>query len=175
MTFAVLVRQLLQHVCHAVSINSTFQAHINGPYQVHSIKSRLQQFFRFQRYLVQISTAGCFSGDYRVSLSDNEVSLKLPTQITISLKSTVFWDMTPCSPLNFNRRFGGTYRLHLQGRRNKYSGAYLLLVRWFSPWVLTVSFCHTDEPMGTEFQSSAYLLLPVIRLADYSACHLLAC
>jgi hypothetical protein len=25
--------------------------------------------------------------------------------------------MTPCSPLNFTRRFGGTYRLHFQGRR----------------------------------------------------------
>jgi hypothetical protein len=23
----------------------------------------------------------------------------------------------PCSPLKVNRRFGGTYRLHLQGRR----------------------------------------------------------
>jgi hypothetical protein len=29
--------------------------------------------------------------------------------------------MTPCSPLSFNRRFGGTYHLHLQGRRNKFS------------------------------------------------------
>jgi hypothetical protein len=29
--------------------------------------------------------------------------------------------MTPCSPLSFNRRFGGTYRLHLQGRRNRFS------------------------------------------------------
>jgi hypothetical protein len=33
------------------------------------------------------------------------------------IKSTIFWDITPCSPLNVNRRFGGTYRLHLQGRR----------------------------------------------------------
>jgi hypothetical protein len=30
---------------------------------------------------------------------------------------TIIWDVTPCSPLNVNRRFGGTYRLHLQGRR----------------------------------------------------------
>jgi hypothetical protein len=33
------------------------------------------------------------------------------------MKSTVFWDITLCSPLKVNRRFGGTYRLHLQGRR----------------------------------------------------------
>jgi hypothetical protein len=39
----------------------------------------------------------------------------------VVMKSIVFWDMTPCSPLSFNRRFGGTYHLYLQGRRNKFS------------------------------------------------------
>jgi hypothetical protein len=45
--------------------------------------------------------------------------------------------MTPCSPLSFNRRFGGTYRPHLQGRRNKVSknqheaGSYLLQAGFF--------------------------------------------
>jgi hypothetical protein len=33
------------------------------------------------------------------------------------MKSIFFWDMTPCSALSGTRRFGGTYRLHLQGRR----------------------------------------------------------
>jgi hypothetical protein len=33
------------------------------------------------------------------------------------MKSTIVWDVTPCSPLKANRRFGGTYSLHLQGRR----------------------------------------------------------
>jgi hypothetical protein len=33
------------------------------------------------------------------------------------MKSIFFWDMTPCSALSGIRRFGGTYRLHLQGRR----------------------------------------------------------
>jgi hypothetical protein len=32
------------------------------------------------------------------------------------MKSVFFWDMTPCSPLSCTRRFGGTYRLHLQCR-----------------------------------------------------------
>jgi hypothetical protein len=26
----------------------------------------------------------------------------------VGMKSIIFWDMTPCSPLNANRRFGGT-------------------------------------------------------------------
>jgi hypothetical protein len=31
-------------------------------------------------------------------------------------KSSIFWDITPCSPLRVNRRFRGICRLHLQGR-----------------------------------------------------------
>jgi hypothetical protein len=34
------------------------------------------------------------------------------------MKSIIFWDVTPCSLLSCNRCFGGTYRLHLQSRRN---------------------------------------------------------
>jgi hypothetical protein len=33
------------------------------------------------------------------------------------MNSAIFWDITPCSPLKFNRRFGRTFLLHLQGRR----------------------------------------------------------
>jgi hypothetical protein len=40
---------------------------------------------------------------------------------SVLTKSIIFCDMTPCSPLSFNRRFGGTYRLQLQGQRNKFS------------------------------------------------------
>jgi hypothetical protein len=47
----------------------------------------------------------------------------------VVMKSIIFWDMTPCSLLRCNRRFGGTYRLHLQGRRSKY--ACHLLICWF--------------------------------------------
>jgi hypothetical protein len=33
------------------------------------------------------------------------------------MKSPIFWDIMPCSPLIVKRCFGGTYRFHLQGRR----------------------------------------------------------
>jgi hypothetical protein len=33
------------------------------------------------------------------------------------MNSSTFWDITPCSPLKFNRHSGGTCRLRLQGRR----------------------------------------------------------
>jgi hypothetical protein len=32
------------------------------------------------------------------------------------MKSSVFWDITSCSPLKMNRRFGGAFHLHLQGQ-----------------------------------------------------------
>jgi hypothetical protein len=34
------------------------------------------------------------------------------------LKKAVFWDVAPCRS-GVNRRFGGTYRLHIQGRGEK--------------------------------------------------------
>jgi hypothetical protein len=37
----------------------------------------------------------------------------------IFLKSTIFCNITPCSPLTVKRRFGGPCRLHLQGRKTK--------------------------------------------------------
>jgi hypothetical protein len=30
------------------------------------------------------------------------------------MKSSIFWDITPCSPLKINRSFEGKCRLHLQ-------------------------------------------------------------
>jgi hypothetical protein len=33
------------------------------------------------------------------------------------LKISIFWDITPCSPLKVNWRFGRVFRLHLQDRR----------------------------------------------------------
>jgi hypothetical protein len=49
------------------------------------------------------------------------------------MKSAIIWDTTPCSQLSVNRPFEGTYRLHLQGRKNKFSKkpACHLLLRWF--------------------------------------------
>jgi hypothetical protein len=44
-------------------------------------------------------------------------NLNIYIKTTDWLKSTVFWDIMPRSPLKVNRRFGGTHRLHLQSRR----------------------------------------------------------
>jgi hypothetical protein len=44
----------------------------------------------------------------------------------VVMKSSIFWDITPCSSLKDNRHFGGTYRLHLHGRRKSRASLALL-------------------------------------------------
>jgi hypothetical protein len=51
--------------------------------------------------------------------STSDVGFEVFTAVV--MKSIIFWDMTSCSPLSFKQRFGVTYCLHLQGRRNKFS------------------------------------------------------
>jgi hypothetical protein len=46
--------------------------------------------------------------------------------IAMVTKSYIFWDITPCSPLKINQRFGGKYRLHLLWR--------WYLARLIRPW-----------------------------------------
>jgi hypothetical protein len=92
--------------------------------------------------------------------------------------------MTPCSPLSFLYpalpahpllHFFSPFPDHKRPLfyntalfKAQHSGTCFLLVQGFK-----------DGPMGTEFQSSTYPLfpyiyIPVFRLAEHSACHLLA-
>jgi hypothetical protein len=41
--------------------------------------------------------------------------------IAVTMKNAVFWDVVPCKS-SVNRRFGGTYRLHLKGRKIREQG-----------------------------------------------------
>jgi hypothetical protein len=52
-----------------------------------------------------------------VVLQKKTQRVKLHKSNIIFLKSIIFWDMTPRSPLSCTRCFGGTYHLHLQSRR----------------------------------------------------------
>jgi hypothetical protein len=37
--------------------------------------------------------------------------------LSMTMKSIIFWDVTPLSLVEVYQRYGGTYCLHLQGRR----------------------------------------------------------
>jgi hypothetical protein len=56
-----------------------------------------------------------------------EYSLPCSQNLVSDMKNLIFWDMTPCSPLSLNRRFGGTYRLQQAAE-----SACHLLACWFS-------------------------------------------
>jgi hypothetical protein len=41
----------------------------------------------------------------------------IQVRTAVVMKTSVSWNLTPCSLLKVNRCFGGIFRLHLQGRR----------------------------------------------------------
>jgi hypothetical protein len=57
------------------------------------------------------------ASNFRVKDGVSDFLLRVSIRSKNYRKSSIFWDITPCSPLKVNRRFGGTCRLHLQGRR----------------------------------------------------------
>jgi hypothetical protein len=60
------------------------------------------------------------------------------------MKSIILWDITPCSPLSLNRRFGGTYRILL---------ATFLLAGFAEPIYSTLkieAMCSSETSVGTQ-------------------------
>jgi hypothetical protein len=53
---------------------------------------------------------------HRVRCQDS--TLQQITKTNFHIKNAVFWDVIPCGSCR-NRRFGGTYRFHHQGERNR--------------------------------------------------------
>jgi hypothetical protein len=52
--------------------------------------------------------------------------------MAVTIKTAVFWDVAPCRSC-VNRRFGGTYDIHLQGRRIRGRGTSLSRRRRYVP------------------------------------------
>jgi hypothetical protein len=57
----------------------------------------------------------CFS-EVKTCSGRKSICVRFEVFTAVTTKKAVFWDVTPCSS-GVNRRFGGRYRLHLQGRR----------------------------------------------------------
>jgi hypothetical protein len=61
--------------------------------------------------------SGC-AGELRMKLKIVEVTLHRGEVLSVvTVKSIIFWYVTPCSPVEVHRRFGGPYYVHLQNRR----------------------------------------------------------
>jgi hypothetical protein len=89
----------------------------------------------------------------------------------VVMKSTIFWDITPCDPLKVNRHFWTPLF--------RASWTPVLVSYWFAPWSCerpAVSLCTTATgnwgPLF-HFPNASYIIRN-FRPADYSACHLLS-
>jgi hypothetical protein len=102
----------------------------------------------------------------------NLISYEVTNSVnTWQINSTIFCDITLCSPLSVNRRFGGTYRLHLQVRKKKLSkkpawkkpcSACHLLSRWFlAQFIFSIlkmeAICSSDTSVGTQRTTRRYI------------------
>jgi hypothetical protein len=75
-------------------------------------------------YRTQERATGCWDTiliDSKLSSGNICYPVRFEVFTAVVMKSIIFWDMTPCSPLSFKVRFGGIYGPHLQGRRNRFS------------------------------------------------------
>jgi hypothetical protein len=83
------------------------------------------------------------------------VELEFFTAVT--MKNTVFWHMVPCRSC-VNRRFWGTYRLHLQGIKIRERGT--SVSRWqqtAAMRVYVVAWFHVEQTYTTPTQKDAHL------------------
>jgi hypothetical protein len=74
----------------------------------------------------------------------------------------IFWDITLCSPLSVNRRFGWTYRLHLQGRKIISASRWQLLACWFlaeliSSTLKMEAICSSETSVNTQRITRRYI------------------
>jgi hypothetical protein len=78
----------------------------------------------------------------------------------LHFKSTAFWDITPYSLFNVNRRFGGIYRLQIQGRISR--PRYQRENRWQScsaySTLMTEAICSFET--SVEFQRTTWRYIP---------------
>jgi hypothetical protein len=59
--------------------------------------------------------------------------------------NSTFWDITPCSPLKFNRCFGETCSLHLQEPPEKENIAVTLMFLWAGSEFHLLPLTHGSE------------------------------
>jgi hypothetical protein len=70
-------------------------------------------------------------------------------------KSAVFWDITPCSPLNIKRCFGGTCRLRFQGRIRQ---AEISMEQADYSSTLKIEACSSERSFYIEQTTQRYIL-----------------
>jgi hypothetical protein len=94
-------------------------------------------------------------------------------------KNAVVWDVTPCG-CRKNQRFGGTYRLHHQGKKNQrvrnVSGNYqpanvfpisLILFTLMMEAMRSSETRLLQEPHGVTPQNTAFSIVTAVKASDF--------
>jgi hypothetical protein len=53
----------------------------------------------------------------KLQITQHNLYIGFEVFTAVTMKNAVFWGVVPCRCGRLNRRFGGSYRLHLQGRK----------------------------------------------------------
>jgi hypothetical protein len=92
-------------------------------------------------------------------------SLTTAQQFNFFVKGSVFWHITPCTPLKVHLRFGGTYRLRLQGQkiiraRNQCEADIKQLISCLAyHWTLKMeATCSSETPVDLHRITRRYIL-----------------
>jgi hypothetical protein len=86
---------------------------------------------------------------------------EISMQCYVLLKDFVFWDVAPCRSC-VSLRFGGTYRLHLQGRKIREWG--ISMGRWLR---CVPPKCRLTQHLhGTTSQKTEFFIVTIMKTSD---------
>jgi hypothetical protein len=84
-----------------------------------------------------------------------------------SVKNAVFWDVAPCRSC-VNRRFGGTYRLHHQGRKIRERGT--SVSRWLlTEWCASPKRRFTQNLHGATSKKTALFIVTAVKTSNLTS------
>jgi hypothetical protein len=115
----------------------------------------------------------CYYCFWTCILKTREQNLGFEVLTAVVMKSAIFWDITPSSPFSVNRRFGATYRLHLQGRKNKLSKkpAWKQVANFLAKLIFSIlkmeAICSSETRVDTERTTRRYIAEDGILLREH--------
>jgi hypothetical protein len=77
----------------------------------------------------------------------------------VTLESSIFWDITPCSPAKVNRRFGGICHLHFQGLRLNQAENQQLAACFMPVFCLKMKMIYSTEE-SVDFHWTTWVYIP---------------
>jgi hypothetical protein len=82
------------------------------------------------------------------------LTAELPSQAGFSF---ILWDITTCRPVKVSRRFGGTYRLHLQGQARNLHEAGNNITLAYSSTLKMGAICFSETSIGFHRTNRRYV------------------